>query len=482
VYISHEAPMAYPHKGLKHGDRTRLDGAEVEVIASPGHTPEHVSYVLRTGEGPPALFSGGALTAGAAARTDLVAPELTEPLTRAQFRTIRGAFNALPDETLLLPTHGGGSFCTAGSAGERTSTLGRERASNPLLLYEDEDEFTRWFPTTFPAVPAYFSRMRDVNQSGPRLRRDIPMPRPLAPDEFREAAKDALVLDVRQVEEYARGHIPSSLSDAFRSSYATWLGWLVPLGTPLLFVLGRAPLDTVIDESLLIGHERFAGFLEGGVEAWEVAGLPLKTLSIIDSRAAREMLSDGATPIDVREPDEFGGGHVPGALHVPLGRLQQELVALLAPPEPIDAGADSAQDQEVGCVHLSTLGPHYHEAPLRIIDSQPLIIRVCNKEAYLVLHRAEGRDVPPKLLSHRIDSPRIILFDLERLFATLALQIMLGRIQNDRRCPIGAWRTGMIDLPGYIHDPVGPYPGVIVDLREIKARSARIRWPSFWAL
>jgi len=325
VYISHEAPMAYPHKGLKHGDRTRLDGAEVEVIASPGHTPEHVSYVLRTGEGPPALFSGGALTAGAAARTDLVAPELTEPLTRAQFRTIRGAFNALPDETLLLPTHGGGSFCTAGSAGERTSTLGRERASNPLLLYEDEDEFTRWFPTTFPAVPAYFSRMRDVNQSGPRLRRDIPMPRPLAPDEFREAAKDALVLDVRQVEEYARGHIPSSLSDAFRSSYATWLGWLVPLGTPLLFVLGRAPLDTVIDESLLIGHERFAGFLEGGVEAWEVAGLPLKTLSIIDSRAAREMLSDGATPIDVREPDEFGGGHVPGALHVPLGRLQQEL-------------------------------------------------------------------------------------------------------------------------------------------------------------
>jgi glyoxylase-like metal-dependent hydrolase (beta-lactamase superfamily II) len=77
-----------------------------------------VSYVLRTGEGPPALFSGGALTAGAAARTDLVAPELTEPLTRAQFRTMHTAFNTLPDETLLLPTHGGGSFCTAGAAGE----------------------------------------------------------------------------------------------------------------------------------------------------------------------------------------------------------------------------------------------------------------------------------------------------------------------------------------------------------------------------
>src|SRR5574341_388355 len=172
VYVSYEAPMAYPHKGLKQGELLRLDGAEIEVIASPGHTPEHVSFVLRTAEGPPALFSGGALTAGAAARTDLVAPELTEPLTRAQFRTIHNAFNVLPDETLLLPTHGSGSFCTAGGAGERTSTLGRERVSNPLLLHEDEDEFTRWFPTTFPAVPAYFSRMREVNVAGPRLRKD----------------------------------------------------------------------------------------------------------------------------------------------------------------------------------------------------------------------------------------------------------------------------------------------------------------------
>jgi hypothetical protein len=182
------------------------------------------------------------LTAGAAARTDLVSPDLTETLTRSQFRTIRGAFKALPDETLLFPTHGAGSFCAAGSPGERISTLGRERASNPLLLHTDEDEFTRWFPTTFPAIPAYFARMRAVNEAGPRLRRDIPMPRALPPEEFREAAKDALIVDVRPVEEYTLSHVPGSLSVAFRPSYATWLGWLVPLGTPLLFVLGSARL------------------------------------------------------------------------------------------------------------------------------------------------------------------------------------------------------------------------------------------------
>lgn len=325
VHVSHEAPMAYPHKGLKHGDTLRLDGAEVDVIASPGHTPEHVSFVLRTGEGPPALFSGGALTAGAAARTDLVAPELTEPLTRAQFRTMRNAFNGLPDETLLLPTHGAGSFCAAGSPGERTSTLGRERESNPLLLYEDEDEFTRWFPTTFPAVPAYFTRMRDVNQAGPRLRRDITMPRALSPKQFQEAAKDALIVDVRHVDEYTERHIAGSLSDAFRSSYATWLGWLVPPGTPLLFVLDSAPLERVIDESLLIGQERFVGWLEGGMEAWARAGLPLKTLARPGPEAARGLMSEGATVLDVREPDEFAAGHIAGALHIPLGRLQEEL-------------------------------------------------------------------------------------------------------------------------------------------------------------
>lgn len=332
IYDSDGAPLAYAHKALKHGDRIALDGAEIEVIASPGHTPEHVSYVLRTAGGPPSLFSGGALTAGAAARTDLISPGLTETLTRSQFRTIKNAFNALPDETILFPTHGAGSFCAAGSPGERTSTLGRERASNPLLLHDNEDEFTLWFPTTFPAVPAYFARMRAVNEAGPRLRRDIPMPRALPPDEFRDAAQDALIVDVRTVEEYVKSHLPRSLSVAFRSSYATWLGWLAPLGTPLLFVLpsvGRGPspdlLDGVIDESLLIGQERFAGWLEGGVEAWKSAGLPAVSTQMVGAAGVRDLAGQDATLVDVREPDEYAAGHIPGAIQIPLGTLQANL-------------------------------------------------------------------------------------------------------------------------------------------------------------
>ncbi|MCH8850425.1 MAG: MBL fold metallo-hydrolase, partial [Chloroflexi bacterium] len=178
---------AFPIEGVSAGDRVRFDGVELEAIASPGHTPEHLSYVIHTEGRPPWLFSGGSLIVGGAARTDLIAPEQTASLTRAQFRSVTEAFASLPDETLLFPTHGGGSFCSTGAGGERTSTLGRERATNPLLDWDDEGEFVRWFPTTFPATPAYFFRMRPINQRGPRLRESIAMPPALAPDEFERA-------------------------------------------------------------------------------------------------------------------------------------------------------------------------------------------------------------------------------------------------------------------------------------------------------
>jgi rhodanese-related sulfurtransferase len=271
------------------------------------------------------LFSGGAMTAGGAARTDLVSPEMTEPLTRSTFHTLRQAFAHLPDDTLLLPTHGGGSFCSSGTTGERTSTLGRERETNPLLIHTEEEEFVRWFPSTFPAVPAYFSRMRPANQVGPRLRRDITMPRALSPEEFREAGGVGLIVDVRPMDEYSRGHIRGSLSDAFRPSYATWLGWLAPEGARLLFVLGDAPLDAVIDESLLVGYEEFGGYLEGGIDAWGRSGRPLATTPVLDANATHTVIDRGAAVLDVRETSEYEAGHIAGAVNVPVGSLADNL-------------------------------------------------------------------------------------------------------------------------------------------------------------
>jgi len=273
ILLPAEASPAFPHRGLHAGELVEVGDVEVEVIASPGHTPEHQSYVFR-GEGPAVLFSGGSMIVGGAARTDLIDPSVTEALTRAQYRTLREAFRDLPDDTVLLPTHGGGSFCSSGDGRSRTSTLGEERRTNALLRIEDEDGFAAWFPTTFPAVPRYFTRMRAINRSGPRLRRDVDPPRGLDPDGFDEAIADgALVVDVRSFESFARGHVAGALSDPLRPAFGVWLGWLAPASSTLAFVIDdEASLADVVDEALLVGHENFAGWLRGGMEAWERSG------------------------------------------------------------------------------------------------------------------------------------------------------------------------------------------------------------------
>lgn len=322
LFISEGEGLRLPHQGVAGSARWTFDGVEIESIASPGHTPEHMSYVIRTGSHPPALFSGGSLMVGGAARTDLIAPEMTDTLTRAQYRTLKTAFSTLPDETGLYPTHGGGSFCSAGgSGGSRTSTLGAERSANPLLAFDDEDEFARWFPTTFPSAPAYYFRMRAFNQAGPRLRRDIQPPPALSPADFNDMQRDAVVIDTRPIAAYATSHIPGSISIAFRDVFAVWLGWLVPEAARLLFVAGDTPPERLIDESLLVGYERFAGVLDGDLRAWEDAGLPVASAGLVGAAEARRSLLDGATALDVREPDEYGGGHLADAIHVPLGQL-----------------------------------------------------------------------------------------------------------------------------------------------------------------
>lgn len=321
IFAPSEAELKLPHRGLRGAESVDLQGCEVTALASPGHTPEHLSYVVRSASGPPLLFSGGSLIVGGAARTDLISPNLTEALTRAQYRTLHHAFSHLPDETILYPTHGGGSFCSVGSGGERTSTLGRERRENLVLAIEDEETFTNWLPTTFPAVPDYFFRLRAVNQSGPRLVREIAPPRALDPEEFEALRARAVVVDVRSKEDYANGHLPGSLSDTFRDVYPIWLGWLVLENSLLLFVTDGTPLVRILEESLLVGYENFGGWLSGGIEAWQSQGRELRHVELADASTARKRLLEGAVSLDVREVSEYQAGHIEGAIHIPLGSL-----------------------------------------------------------------------------------------------------------------------------------------------------------------
>jgi rhodanese-related sulfurtransferase len=147
------------------------------------------------------------------------------------------------------------------------------------------------------------------------------MPPALNPKQFDDVRRRALVVDARPMDEFARGHVPGSLSDPLRSVFAVWLGWLAPAGATLAFVVDEGSLEQVIEESMLVGFEDFAGWLGGGMEAWLDAGLPVSAAEMIDPAAARIAIDKGAVPVDVREPTELGPGLLPGAIHVPLGEV-----------------------------------------------------------------------------------------------------------------------------------------------------------------
>jgi hydroxyacylglutathione hydrolase len=333
TYVPEAAGVGFRHRGVRAGERLEVGSLVIEVRGAPGHAPEQVAYVVAGAAGEsPAAFSGGALIAGGAARTDLISPEDTEALTRAAFRTLHETFADLPDETVLYPTHGSGSFCSSGSRGGRqTSTLGEERRTNELLRIDDEERFFTWWPTTFPGTPAYFHRMREVNRAGPRLRREVDEPPLLDAASFARAQRDgALVVDGRAHSAFAAGHVPDALAIPFRDhAFATWLGWLVPSDATLALVIpGDVALSDVVDECLLVGFERFAGVLQGGMPAWIEAGLPTRMYEEVDPTAVVSLRDGGAIVLDVREPNEFEEGHVHGAIHIPLGALPRRLVAV----------------------------------------------------------------------------------------------------------------------------------------------------------
>jgi glyoxylase-like metal-dependent hydrolase (beta-lactamase superfamily II)/rhodanese-related sulfurtransferase len=323
--------LAGPYRGLEDGEEVDLGGLTLRALATPGHTPEHLAYLLLDGAKPLALFSGGAVLPGGAARPDLIGPKETEPLARDLYRTAHQRLANLPDDLPVYPTHGAGSFCSTGAGGQRTTTLGRERHENLLFTAAGEGDFVRTFLDRLGTYPPYFLRLRSVNQRGARLYGAKPPELvALSVDQFRrQQAAGAITIDVRPLVDFAGGHIPGALSIALRPAFASWLGWIVPAEQPLVFVLARDQVRRdLVEQCLKIGYENLVGELEGGMGAWRAAGLPVSTIAI--SRVTDE--PQGAS-LDVRQASEWAGGHIPGAQHVELGSVMASAGAI--PPGPL---------------------------------------------------------------------------------------------------------------------------------------------------
>ena len=319
----------FPHHGLADGDEVDLGGLTLQAWSTPGHTTEHVSYLLADGTEVLGVFTGGSLIVGSAARTDLVSPDLTDALARAQYVSLRG-LAALPDATPVFPTHGAGSFCSAPPGAERTTTIGREKAANPLLAAADEDTFVKMLLSSLGSFPAYFRLLADENRQGPAILPAEPSLTGLPAALVRALrAEGTQIIDVRPASAYADGHIPGSLAIPLRAAFATWLGWLVPNpDTSLIFV--RDPDQDPAEiawQAVKIGYENLAGELAGGVSAWaaigeRVASVPRLTHAQVDT----------AWVVDVRQAAEFSGGHVPGARNIELGALGDFAAALAGQP------------------------------------------------------------------------------------------------------------------------------------------------------
>lgn len=322
VLASAAGRVEFPHTGVHGGDEVDLGGLRLRALATPGHTPEHLAYLLCDRDVPIALFSGGSLIVGAVARTDLISPERTEELARSLWRSLQDTILTLPDELPVFPTHGAGSFCTASPGGERVTTIGREKATNPLLAAPDEDSFVAQLLGGLGTYPTYFRTLREVNRRGPVTYGSFPeLPSLELAELHRRVGQGAVLIDARPISEFAAGHVPGSLSIALRAQFGSWLGWLTERDRALAFVLNQSQdRAELVRQCLTIGYENIAGELAGGIETWTAAGLPVNRIPLLPPERI-----DRGLVLDVRQRIEFEAGHIPGSVHVELGSLPSHL-------------------------------------------------------------------------------------------------------------------------------------------------------------
>ena len=318
-------PVAFERQTIADGETITTGRLFVRAIHTPGHTPHHLSYELRVDGVVRAVFTGGSVLYGATGRTDLVAPDLTEQLTHAQFHSARRLAAELPPETEVLPTHGFGSFCSATQTADvARSTLGLEQTQNPSLTL-DEDTFVATLLAGLTAHPTYYAHMAPLNRRGPRPI-DLEPPAPLDPTRLsRRIAAGEWVVDIRSRTAFARRHLQGTVSIELGDQFAPYLGWVIPWGVPITLVGGSASEVAAAQRALArIGIDELtatAGPLDDLAATTGIASYP--TVDFDELQRAR---AEGAVCVlDVRRPDEWARGRLRGALHIPFYELEARL-------------------------------------------------------------------------------------------------------------------------------------------------------------
>ena len=324
---------AFPHAELRDGDDITFGAVRIVARHTPGHTPEHLSFLVydraRSADVPMLMLSGDFLFVGSLGRPDLLGEEAKLELARRLYHSVTTVLPGLPDGLEIAPGHGAGSMCGAGMSGRAVSTLGFERIANPYLRGLTEDAFIDMILASSPPFPDYYRRMKVLNALGPPALNGLPglVPIPLA--QFRNlAARDHVVVDLRDQLSFGAGHIAGAFGLAGSQSLSTWASWTLPYNTPLLLVgVDHEQLAEAVRSLVRVGLDDVRGYLLGGIDTWVKAGWPLAQTAQIAPQTLADRLANGddIRVLDVRSAGEWRSGHIEVAMNIMCGYLPAHL-------------------------------------------------------------------------------------------------------------------------------------------------------------
>lgn len=322
----------YADQHVKEGNTVEFGSVRLGFQHTPGHTPEHISVLLfdksRSADTPWVMFTGDFLFVGDVGRPDLLGEEAKKELAHELYQSIFERITSLPDITEIFPAHGSGSLCGKAIGSRRSSTLGFERLYNAALKKKPEEQWVHDLLTDMPLSPPYFKRMKKVNKEGPVIIGPEPpgTRRWKAKDVYERVCDKCLIVDTRHKGAFAASHIADAINIPFGNNLPTWAGWVLPYDRPILLVVEQpSQVEEVVTHLWRVGFDDVQGYMQGGMDAWETAGLPLVTLSTLPVHELKQKMDrqEKLTVLDVRTESEWNAGHIDGARHIHGGKLQE---------------------------------------------------------------------------------------------------------------------------------------------------------------
>ena len=334
ICLGEGSGATFPHQPVRDGEEISFGKCRLKFLQTPGHTFESISIVvtdLEQGPGPYAVLTGDTLFIGDVGRPDLSDTYTPQELAGFLYDSINQKLLTLPDDVLVYPAHGAGSMCGRNISTDRTSTIGRERKSNYALQPMTRTQFISLMTEDLPPRPEYFERDVEINRHGAAALTELPELPALAADEaLRRQEGGAQFLDLRSGAAFCGGHIPGSVNIGLSGQFASWAGSVIGLDRDLILMAeDRKSAEEARQRLARVGIERVIGFLDEGISGWVRAGLPLQQIEEISPQDAAEQFTAGNMyALDVRRKSEWAGGHITGAVLMPLDDLRKKFATL----------------------------------------------------------------------------------------------------------------------------------------------------------